>query len=167
MTDRACLMLAVLGLLIIVFAQNAWSGEGQPDRSPSEEATTSGPVADKDARTPDDLEDDLEHAQEAVAAGRWMVLAGLLIGLAVKGVRGVSASLKGRWLWLNTDRGGATLVLALAILGELGLSWAAGRPPSLQGLMGAVVGAFTAAGGRNVISRLLNPRDLPPRPVAT
>lgn len=163
MTDRALFLLIVLGLMVVVAARPAGADE-QPDVSPDVAATSSAPVTDRDTGLPDSPEDAAEDAYDAIRSGRWMVAAGFALWLLVLVARRAGDAVGGRWQWLMTDRGGATLALSLAIAGEVALLLTSGRSPSFSGFAGAVAVAFAAAGGRNLISRIVNPRDIWKRP---
>ena len=162
MSDRSFVLMVVLGLMLMGMMQTSLAADDQPDRTPGAVATTSSPVADRDSPVPDGPEAALEHAADAVAAGRWLAAAGFILWAMTALVRRYLGGVKawgGRLAWLRTDRGGVVTVLVLAALGEVGLLLSSGRWPTLSGLMGALAAAWVASGGRTQISRFLHPRD--------
>ena len=68
--------------------------------------------------------------------------------------------------WLNTDRGGALLVLASGVAGAVFVAKLAGQALTPQVLTGGIGAGITAAGGWNVVKRLLAPKDGGAAPVS-
>jgi hypothetical protein len=62
----------------------------------------------------------------------------------------------------QSDRGGALLVMVLALAGALGAALTAGAALDLTLIAGAVSAALMAVGGRQWLGRLLWPKDAPP-----
>lgn len=92
----------------------------------------------------------------AAKGGQWRLLAGLLLSLLVWGARSYGS----KWVpWLKTDRGGAALVLALALLGGLATVLSGDSTLSFGTLANALSMAFSAAGGWVVAKKLLAPSD--------
>lgn len=93
---------------------------------------------------------------DAAKSGQWRILAGfLLVGLvwaARKWGSGVAP-------WLKTDRGGAALVLALALLGGVATTLLSGQAFAWGLLVNSLSMAFTAAGGYAVLKKILWPSD--------
>ncbi len=85
-----------------------------------------------------------------------------LAGAVIIGVVWALRSFGGKYIpFFRTDRGGATLVLACAVLSAAssvllgsGFSWSA--------LVDGVLSAFVAAGGFSVVKKLAAPSDAPP-----
>lgn len=91
---------------------------------------------------------------EAIRSGQWRLLAaGILAALMALGIR-FNVRLFG-----ITDRGKATAVMVLALLGTTSAGLAGILPLSLELFIGAVTLAFTAVGGRQWLSRFLWPQD--------
>ncbi len=156
MTDRACVLLTLLGLLIV----------GQSCGAGAHAAATpdAGPMLVLDDPEIADPVEQAQGAVDALEAGRWLVAGGLLLMAATGLVRSQLGALGGRWGWLRTDRGGVATCLTLASLGYVGACWAAGRPPTLAGALGTLGAAWAASGGKAQVSRLFRPRDLPVPP---
>lgn len=94
---------------------------------------------------------------DAAKSGKWRLFAaGLLIAL-VWAARRWGASVVP---WLKTDRGGATLVLVLALLGGVATTLADGADLSFALVVNSLSMAFTAAGGFAVVKKLLAPADV-------
>lgn len=92
----------------------------------------------------------------AAKAGQWRLLAGLVLSLLVWAARTWGS---GAVPWLKTDRGGAVLVLFLALLGGIATSLAGNGPFGLSLLVNSLSIAFTAAGGFAVVKKILAPSD--------
>lgn len=92
----------------------------------------------------------------AAKGGQWRLLAGLLLSLLVWAARRWGAS---TIPWLKTDRGGATLVLALALLGGVAATLAGDQPFAWGLLLNSLSMAFTAAGGFAIVKKILAPSD--------
>jgi hypothetical protein len=109
----------------------------------------------------DDSEPDAQRIYAAVRSGQWVVAAGLVLLALVWAVRKYGGKL---WPFLLTDRGGVVTSLALAFLGALGTTLAAGRTPGPADVMAALGLAFTASGGWTMVRRLINPKSTDPAP---
>jgi hypothetical protein len=92
----------------------------------------------------------------AAKAGQWRLLAGLVLSVLVWAARRWGS---GAVPWLKTDRGGAVLVLLLALLGGIGTSLAGSGPFGLSLLVNSLSMAFVSAGGYTVVKRILSPSD--------
>lgn len=167
MTDRETywtllgfVMLCALAALLAGCSLHAGCiAAARADEQPDPVPTTSRPVADTDAATPDDAEAHAEDVYDAVTSGRWLVVAGLVLMAIVKLLREAGTAIGGRWRWLATDRGGAVVAMALPILAQVGMLLASGRAPTASGLAGAIAAGAVASGLRVQVSRLLRPRD--------
>ncbi len=93
-----------------------------------------------------------------VREGDWRLVTGFVLMAAMLGLNKV----RGRVSFFRGDRGGAILVLVLALAGSISaaLFSDAGLDASL--IVGAVSTAFTAAGGYTLIKRIIWPKDKAP-----
>lgn len=92
----------------------------------------------------------------AAKAGQWRLLAGfLLVGLVWAARKWGSGAVP----WLKTDRGGAALVLVLALLGGIATTLLSGQAFAWGLLVNSLSMAFTAAGGYAVLKKILWPSD--------
>lgn len=100
-------------------------------------------------------------AYEAIRAGEWRLAMAALLVLLVAGARRWGARLSP---WLATDRGGAVLALGLAVGLEVAAVLVLDAPLGFTALLYALTTAVAAAGGRQLLRRLLWPQDSPPWP---
>ncbi len=94
----------------------------------------------------------LERVLEAVKSSNWRMLAALAVIALVYAARRWASRV---WPWLATDRGGAALVLATAMLGAVVNTWGAGKAMSLQMVLSALQIGFLAGGGYAVVKKLI------------
>ncbi|MFN7131181.1 MAG: hypothetical protein ACK4N5_03810 [Myxococcales bacterium] len=103
-------------------------------------------------------ESDLTHlaqlALDAVTTGNWWGLAAVALFGAVWALRRFGGA---KWPVLTSPRAGAVMVLLLAVLGALATSLLAGQAPSALLLLAALKVALGAAGGREVLLKLMEP----------
>lgn len=102
---------------------------------------------------------------EAVQTGNWRIAAAGLLVIAVWGVRKYTPKLNSRLgRWLNTDRGGTLLVIFGGLTGAVGTALTAGQAITLNLLLAGLTTGVMAAGGWNVVHRLVWPIDKKPAP---
>jgi hypothetical protein len=96
---------------------------------------------------------------QAVQSSNWKVL----VIIVMVGLTYVVKEYGGRaWPWLDTDRGGAVLALAVGVLGSMANALAASAAISPQLLLNGFLMGVTAAGGYNVVKKILFPQDMAP-----
>ena len=99
---------------------------------------------------------------DAVQSKNWMAVAILGIIVAVSVVRKYASKIHGPvGAWLNTDRGGSVLVLALTTFGGMATA-AIAHQLTLNTVIGSVAAALLASGTRNVAYDLAKPADQQP-----
>jgi len=107
------------------------------------------------AETGTDPWDSVGGLLEAIKAGNWKMVAGLVLSGLMYVLNKYRDSLK----LFSGDRGGAVLVMLLALGGGLATSLVAGVPVDLKMLLGAVGVAWTAVGGYTWLKRLIWPES--------
>lgn len=101
---------------------------------------------------PEQFEEFARLLLDAVTSRNYALLAALLVVVLVYLLR----KLGGRFIpFFNTDRGGALLVLGVALAGAVANALAAGAPFSVALLLTALQVGLTAAGGFTIIKRIL------------
>ena len=142
----------------------SYAGEGPEDQPRPDQ----GVIVQKDdgdtgvivQRVAPDIEKDPGgFAGEVLAAaknGEWRLLSGLVLIALVWATRRWGSKLVP---WFSTDRGGAALVLGLALLGGVATTLFEGAPLSMGLLANVVSMAMTAAGGWAIVKKLLSPSD--------
>src|SRR5574343_597485 len=101
---------------------------------------------------PENFESLLKLALEAVQGRNWVLLAGIALIVAVAVARKLFGS---RVPFLQTDAGGAVTVLVLSFLGAGVSALAQGQTLDGQLILEAFKVAFVAAGGFNLVKKLL------------
>jgi len=101
---------------------------------------------------PERMEEFARLLLDAVQSRNYALLVALVVVLAVYLLRKFGGS---RLPFLRTDRGGALLVLGVALAGAVANALAAGAPFSGELLLTAVRVALTAAGGFTLVKRLV------------
>jgi hypothetical protein len=92
---------------------------------------------------------------KAARGGQWRLVAALALGLAMFGL----GKVRGRVKWFAGDRGGAVLVLLLALGGGFASALATSAPLDWRLVSGALSIGLTAAGGFNVLKKIAFPKD--------
>lgn len=101
---------------------------------------------------PSDMEAFARLAFEAVTQRNWALVAALAVIAIVYVLRRFGGT---RFPFLRTDRGGALLVLLVALAGAVGNVLLAGTPFTVAVLVHVLVVALSAAGGFNLLKKLL------------
>lgn len=98
-----------------------------------------------------------------VRAGNWREAAVGALALLMFGL--VRAREKTKWF--KGDRGGAILVMALALAGTFSVAFASSAPMGWPLVLGAATAAWTAAGAVSWFKRMFWPKDKKPTPTPT
>lgn len=150
-------LLMFLGLMMVFSAVS----HAQPtDAAPAAVSApaASGAPATAPAEPERDTASTADQVVRDVRAGNWRyALAGLLF-LAMAGLSKVRDKVK----WFKGDRGGAVLVMLLALGGALSTSLFSTEPLTPKLFIGAVGVAWMAVGGFTWFKRLIWPADLKP-----
>ena len=86
---------------------------------------------------------------------------GIAVGLGLSGVVWLLRNkIAPNWKAVQTDRGGAILTLATALVATIGAELAGGVM-SVTTILDAVLAAMTAAGGFSLIKKIVSPSDQP------
>lgn len=93
----------------------------------------------------------------AAKSGQWRLLAAGLLMALVWAARRFGAK---AWPWLATDRGGAALVMLLAILGGIATTLGASDTITFGLFVNSLSVAFTAAGGWAILKKVAAPSDI-------
>ncbi len=96
---------------------------------------------------------------EAVHGKHWIALIGGVVLALVWAARKWGGQVLP---WLDTDRGGAVLALGAGVLCGVAM-WLVDGKLTLDALWTAGLGAIAAAGGRNLVSRIMAPKDMAPK----
>jgi len=169
MTSRRILISAmIVGVMLAMFAVGASAGQdagvsGGP--VPDWVADTAEPVADVAAvdapAVAPDVEADpvgsVERLLAHVRAGEWRMVAAFLIAFLMYGFS--RFKIRDRVKWFRGDRGGAVLVMLLALGAALSASLASQAPLDWRLFLGAVGVCWTAVGGFTWAKRLIWPKD--------
>lgn len=102
-----------------------------------------------------DVSDVLPKIVDAATSGNWRLVAALALVIAMA----VLGKLRSKIPFLAGDRGGAILVMVLALGGGLSTALMSDVPINANLFLGVVGTAFTAVGGFTWVKRLLKPAD--------
>ena len=126
-------------------------------------AAVSSPVAAPVVTAPSAPGAILQGLLNAFQSRNWTMVAALLLIGVVALIRYAAPKLHGATgAWLNSNRGGSTLVLVCGILGAIGTALFGGAHISAQLILSGVLVGVMASGGWNVVWDLLSPCDKKP-----
>lgn len=125
-----------------------WVTDAGPEAAPSE---LEAPVVDVEADPVGAAERLIGH----IKAGEWRLVASLILAFLMFGL----AKVRDRVPWFRGDRGGAILVMVLALGGSMAAALASEVALDWRLFLGAVGVAWTAAGGYTWFRRLIWPKD--------
>lgn len=152
--------LATISLLFtLAFASTSWAdppAAGPP--APADVASAAPATQDSSASAAaDSWPGTVDDFARAVRAGNWRLVAAFAIAGAMFGLR----KARDRVAWLRGDRGGALLVMLLALGGTLAVTLAGKAPVNAQLFLTALAVTWTAVGGYTWLKRLIWPADKP------
>lgn len=149
MTTR--LLMMMLGGLILCSAAIAY---GQTE-STTEVVSVVGETEDPADQVNDDPVSALAKLVDAIRTGNMRLVVSLVLAFVMFGL----AKFRSHIPWFSGDRGGAILVMALALLGGVSTALASGAPLDAKLFIGIVAVAWTAVGGVQWVKRLLWPAE--------
>jgi len=140
-------------------AEDAGTGTGPVPAWVGEAEDTATTTASVETPAPPTVEEDPMGAVERlighVRAGEWRMVAALILAFVMLAL----AKVRDRIRWFKGDRGGAVLVMLLALGGALSAALATDAAVDWRLFLGAVGVAWTAAGGFTWFKRLIWPKD--------
>jgi hypothetical protein len=142
----------------VLFAATLWFLPAQPAPDAEPAAVVVVETADDTGFAEQVSSDPIAGAGRMVNAmrdGNWRLVAAFVLAL----IMACLTRMRDRWRLFRGDRGGAALVMTIAMLGVFAATLASGVPITMEAIVAGAATAWTACGGYNWFKRILWPND--------
>lgn len=150
-------------ILALMFAAPLAMAKGETKTDVAAEVTTAAPdelppvVMSPATKAEADPFGTVQAIVNATKTGNWRLVASLLLAVLMLAL----SKVRDKIAWFSGDRGGAVLVMVLALCGTLSAALATSVPISASLIFGALGVCWTAVGGYSWVRRLIWPAPPP------